>query len=500
MSSAGTARRRRAGWTLLALIVLACGLACARREREPRPIVLIVLDTARQDRLSVYGYGRPTSPNLEAFAKESRTFTNAYSTSNWTVPAHASMFTGLYPEAHHATMDSWSLTWKFPLEFDTVAEILKGHGYESWAFSGNAHIRPGTQFAQGFDRFFSSWYWSSDTAEPWPTTDGRRMTEDERTVEELKSLLKARTGDKPLFLFFNLIGPHSPYDSCEPYTKDFLTNPAEDYALNFALDFNMRKRRFSDGQIRSLNDRYDAELRKADDLTGQILGALKDSGLYKDALIIVTADHGENIGDHGQMGHEFTLYDTTCRVPLLVRHPGSRRFRAGSRDDVPAQLTDVFPTMLEASGIDPGDYENQGISLGERRARRRRPPLMSWVKSSYYGEIQPEAVFYYDRGSLVADQRARAIVEDGFKYILREDGDQQLYDLRADPGELRNLAGEPAQRDRLEDYGNELRRLSKSYERPIPEAAPAQPDGEGGDSLGEQARKNLEKLGYLRGM
>lgn len=460
-------------------------------EPDPRPhIVLLVMDTARMNRLSAYGYDRETTPNLAALKAESRTYQEAYSVSNWTSPSHASMFTGLYSVAHQATQEDWTLR----SGLTTVAEVLSDEGYETIGFAGNAMVGRHYQFDQGFQDYYQPW--QQKAPEELGFTEETAPTLDEMISIQMTRYLRRRKDPRPMFMFVNLIGAHSPYDSCEPFCAEFISDPDQTTVDNRSREYYQGQASFNEAEIRHMNESYDAELKKVDQILGRLLHSLEAEGYKENTLLIVTSDHGENIGDHdGEMGHVVTLFDTTCRVPLLVRHPGNPDFEAGSEDRVLAQLPDLFPTMLKAAGVDPEPYAPQGIDLADAETRAARPGLLELYRPRqifpglFTGDMPEEVrerVRKYDRV-------LRALIKDGYKYIMGSDGSQWLYHTAADPDETTDLSGDPAHAERMAAYRAELEELVAGYGT----RATVGPDDRAEDVLGDDAKRVLEKLGYL---
>ncbi len=457
------------------LVVLLTLLGCRPEHAvvaadTPPDIVLIVMDTTRPDHLSLYGHDRETSPHLSELARESRTFDQARSTSSWTSPAHASMFTGLYPGAHGTTQASWTL----PDSLTTLAEVLSARGYTTASVSGNPMLTEERGFAQGFAHYVQTW-WG-----PTARTDLRSLAEIEALVATLPS---------PYFLFVNLIGPHSPYDSCGPECERFTSDPFKSPRANRWLEHYRGTHVFSDEDLERLSDLYDAELRRADSIVGEIVGDVRARGRIDDTLLIVTSDHGENLGDHGHVDHLFSLYDSTVRIPLLIRQPG--RFEAGSRSDAPVQLPDLFPTILSAAGVPAEEIDSQGIDLSDEGALTGRPNILE-----YYDPVQAMSVVY-ERSS--AEEKARldrydrkleAIVAGNLKLVRASDGSAELYDLSIDPAELENLAEH-------DDQQGTRRLLEVSLDRWLSRYAKEEAQATENVPVSEETRRALEAIGYI---
>ena len=465
--------RYRPALALLGALLAALLSGCSRERPLPPPgtppdVVLIVIDTARADRLSTYGYGRETSPNLDALAQEGRTFERARSTSTWTAPAHASMFTGLYPGAHQTTQESWTLPDGIP----TLAEELAARGYATAGVTSNPMLTAERGFARGFEHY----------DEPWR---GATFDPDIRALAHLQQLVADLPS--PYFLFVNLIGPHAPYTSCGPECNRWARGGPEAPDTTRWPDYYRRIRRFSAAEFNHLGDLYDGELRRADAILGRILEELRERGRIDDTLIIVTSDHGENIGDHGHVDHLFSLYDTTVRIPLVIRLP--ELFPAGTRSSAPVQLPDLFPTILAVAGADADELSNQGTGLGDEVAIADRPQIFEYYQplhalSVVYARSTPEQQRMLDP----FDRKLEAIATDRYKLIRGSDGSRELFDLIEDPAERSNLAHDQAALPVREDLEAQLDTWLARYSKDAPaNRAPIE----------DETRPALEATGYI---
>lgn len=406
-------------WLLiLALLPVGCSLPTG----DPPNIVLIVLDTVRRDHLSSYGYFRETSPQLEAFRKNARTYTRAYSTSSWTVPAHASIFTGLFPVRHGATQENDQLG----AEFETLAEILRAGGYQTVGITGNPMIGLRRGFGRGFDLYRESWKIAP------------KRNRDLVTLDWIERFLKRRTDEKPLFLFVNLIGAHAPFASCEDNCGAFGAEIIPG-GLNDSLwkQYYQGQIRFTRQNLDRLVRLYDAEIRQVDSTMGQILDAIDLHLSPETDFVAITSDHGENFGEHQHINHVFSIHETTIQIPMIIRYPG--RAAAGSEDARATQLLDLFPTILRAAGIDRAANRHHGMDLfGDWDVER---PILS----EYYHPDQAIGRIYAEASPKVRKQlepyrrRLRSLTLDGWKLIWGSDGRHELYDLAEDPKELENL-------------------------------------------------------------
>ncbi len=439
----------------------------------PWNIVVIVIDTARQDRLSCYGYERETSPRLSELAESATLYTNAYSTSSWTGPGHASLFTGLYSAAHGATQENWALSDSLV----TFAEVLAKRGYRTVGIAENPMLASDRGYAQGFSEYYESW------------RRGSRGSSG-ACVEDFRRALDGAPGVEPFLVFVNIIAPHSPYDSAKQFRDRFVSDPSIRLSSNMWRQYYTGRRSFSAAELKHLNELYDAEMLYADYLVGQMMDELGKRGLWDRTVFVVTSDHGENIGDHSHVDHVFTLYETATRIPLIVRQPAV--FRAGGVDTAPVQLTDLFPTFLELAGLSPSDFPSQGRSLLDEGAAADRPVFMEYYYPrqvlSCYGREE------FRRSPLLTPylRRIRSVTKSGMKLIWGSDGRHELYDIANDPHETRNLIDSPAHREIRDEL---IALVQKTYEDLRVARAAATPPAE--DELDEATKEALRSLGYL---
>jgi arylsulfatase A-like enzyme/Tfp pilus assembly protein PilF len=309
---------------LLAVIALlpvaACGPAPGRRVPPDTPIVLISIDTLRSDRLPAYGYDAVETPAIDALSRDGVLFERAYSHVPLTLPAHASLLTGLLPGENGVrdnvgyTLDSASL----PL----LQRTLRENGYATGAAVSSYVMRAETGIASGFDVY-------DDTM---AVHRGLSVADLQRSGAETarRALEWVETvRDRPFFLLLHLYEPHTPYAPPEPFASRY-------------------------------DSPYDGEVAAADDVVGRFVARLRELGLYERALIVLLSDHGEGLGDHEEQAHGVFLYRTTLQVPLIFKLPGNRD--AGRRVPEPAQLLDVFPTIRALLGLKP-DPRLRGADL-----------------------------------------------------------------------------------------------------------------------------------------
>jgi arylsulfatase A-like enzyme len=242
-------------------------------------------------------------------------------------------------------------------------------------------------------------------------------------------------------------------------------------------------------QLTRFADLYDEELRRVDTIVGRIVGKVRSQGRIDETVLVVTSDHGENLGDHGHIDHVFSLYDSTVKIPLLIRYPP--RFLAGTRSPALVQLPDLFPTILAAVGVPEEEIGGQGVDLAQEEQLEGRPQIIEYYRplqalGRLYERSTPEQRLRLDR----YDRKLEAIVTGRYKLVRGSDGETELFDHEADPEELFDLALRPqaaSERHALEDE------LDEWLDRYVDEGREA---GEHLD-LPEETRRALEAIGYL---
>ncbi|TNE89416.1 MAG: hypothetical protein EP330_11445 [Deltaproteobacteria bacterium] len=378
-------------------------------------IVLIVLDTVRKDRVSPYADDAIT-PKLARWASDARVFDQARAVSSWTLPSHASMFTGRYPTEHGAHGDSLASgidAHGLSPEVPVVAEVLSEAGWATVGIAANrGYLRAETGLARGFHA------WLADSLRPHslevPYPEGERVT-------DLALAALSAPRERPMFLFVNYMDAHMPYIDRREYYADPADFPAvrapftQSYAATRATGVPL------DPVVStSWQQGYDATLRYLDDEVGRLLEALPELGIDENDLVIVTSDHGEAFGEHGTVEHGKDLYDESIAVPLFVRGPG---FESG-RDARLVDHTDLPRWMLDAAGLPhlPGMVEDE-VQLAELHYTRHKH-LADPVLRARYGRV------------------LRAYVAEHRKAIASSTGDAEVFDLAVDPGETRDARAE----------------------------------------------------------
>jgi arylsulfatase A-like enzyme len=430
---------------VIVLLLLCAGIIAlklaASGARRPS-IVLITLDTTRRDHLSCYGYHRKTTPNLDQLAEEGQRFDKAVAVSSWTLPTHASLFTGLYPSTHgaHYTEEGavslegavdlgqkelyqWFKADGLSEEALTLAEVLKEAGYVTFGVGSGPWLKPMFGMAQGFQEYDCN----------VNSVLGRQADE----VNALAMPFIKRNAERPFFLFLNYFDPHDPYRPPPPFAfRFFPKDKVEEIEKDSALEAEFH---------RAL---YDAEIMFMDHQIGRIVQQLKALDLYEDTWIIVVGDHGEHFGEHGLSGHGYSLFEGTIRCPLIIKWPEG--FDALPSTETRCQQVDIMPTVLHRLDL-PGMAHMEGRPLGPAD----HPVVCELFKN--LGTVKTKGPRF--------DRNLIALYMDPFKLIVSTkegDPDAGLFDLSLDPGETENLLkAQPeraeSMRSRLDQWRNSLR-------------------------------------------
>jgi arylsulfatase A-like enzyme len=450
-----------AGALLLASLA---GVMVVAEQPARRPdVILVVVDTLRADHLSHYGYGRPTGGGLDAFAGRATRYTQAYAPSPWTGTSTASIFTGLFATRHGVRRPGDRLDD----ELTTLPEILHEQGWHTVAHSLNVNVSKKTGYAQGFDLFNDFLGTTTD----YPHIDA--------VLERVDRWLDARP-ERPFFLYLHSMNTHGPYRVPEDHRRSLLgREPSRDFVYYGSLMASItsgrslpRRREVGPAYLASLVDQYDTAVRYTSDALGELFADLARRGLYDDALVIVTSDHGEELFDHGGFSHGYSLHGEVLRVPLYVKLP---RQREGAVVDARVSLMDLAPTILQALGID-ATAAFDGLPLPattEAGAARSLLHVSDWKKRCV----------------------GRALLSGRYKLIELESNYEglrnatRLYDVEADPAETLDLAAHKPElvaqlRRELEDA---FARAQSGHGQVVP-----------ANVLEDMDRERLKALGYLK--
>ncbi|MEM4780209.1 MAG: sulfatase [Halalkalicoccus sp.] len=415
-------------------------------------------------------------PTLADLAEGGTAYTNAFTSAPWTLPSHASLFTGTYASRHgahggHTYLDE---------EWTTLAELLAAEGYETVGISNNTWITEEFGFARGFETFHKTWQLlqsETDLGEVtraeharWkaraflsrafsgnPIVNGVNAVYDQflrdadddgaaRTTRWITEWLDGRGDDRPFFCFANYIEPHIEYRPPREFAEPHLPEGGYEEAIAIRQDpraFDVGEYAISGREFDLLEGLYRGELAYLDSKLDELREALKRADEWEDTVFVVCGDHGENVGDHGFFGHQYNVSDTLLHVPL-VAHGGA--FEPTTDEDELVQLLDLFPTLLDLAGASApaARRQSQGRSLLGNDSPRESviaeyvspQPSMEQLEERF-GEL-PESIYEYDRS-------LRAIRTEEYKLIRGSDGSEELYDVEQDPDERFDIAStEPA--------------------------------------------------------
>lgn len=462
---------RRAAALALAGSLAACSGSAPEPAAEPAPepapevergpprltgpnVVLLVTSTTRADRLSLYGYARPTSPGLDRLAASSVVYERCISPATWFLPAHASLFTGRPVRDHGA---DGSRAQSSPYRGNTavgeearlLTEVMRRHGYRTAGLSNNAWFDSRLGLQQGFDDFKAM---SPRNPEGDWEDDGAR--DSNRVFFEW--LDGRENAEQRFFYYLNYIEPTMPYAPPAAFERRFLRAGADRETVQRLRTVKHPRevqhmlevpgRVIPPDEIELLSDLYDAELAYVDSRITEVVEGLRERGLEDETLLVIVGDQGEHLGEHGLLHHKMSVFQPLLRVPLLLRWPGTL---APARIPSLVQSTDLFATLLELCEIEaptPDTSVVLPLADGDPPARE--------VAVSELEDPTAFLVAFRNRFPGVDTSRFEhgllAVQDQRFKYIRSSDGTERLYDLDADPGELRDaLAEHPEVAQRL---------------------------------------------------
>lgn len=449
------------------------------RRYSPPNVVMIVMDTARASSTSIHGAERDTTPHLRRLANDSLVFERAWSASPWTLPSHASLFTGLPVSQHRVDGDRPVMPADLPL----LPALLQEGGFETACFSNNVWISDLFGFDRGFDHLEKTWQLiqsrhdaaallrTESNADAWGSTRRQRVMRwvtqanpavnaanlvyakmfayrkdagAGQTNRRIGRWLARRETTRPYFMFVNYMEPHAPYHPQMEHVVALNGNRFDRAELRAAenlsgrsKDFHLGRVEIADQQFEAMRDLYEGSIRYLDARIAELLRMLRDRNELEDTLLIIVGDHGENIGDHGLMAHRFALYNTLIHVPLLMRLPHDLRTYGRVPDNV--SLLDVLPTVVEVvNARRPGLL----APMPETPTLLNRPDPGRVVRSEFLNTtFTPE---YREQGAAFEgskwDRKLVAAVREDHKLIVASDGTRELFDIAEDPAELRDIS------------------------------------------------------------
>lgn len=457
-------------------------------------IILISLDTLRADHLSCYGYPRPTTPHLDQIAAAGVRFNNAYSTAVWTPPAHASMLTGLYPSQHGVVDEN-----KLAAEVPTLAQALQQNGYRTAGFVNNSQVGALVGLERGHEDFYEIWKGLErrqvvkralhKTQNVLGYADHGAAVTNKMALEWLQN---RGSSAQPFYLFIHYIDAHNPLKAPAPFANKYLearmrrqadmakvwevaNNPLLCYADNLVLD---------EAEREALTAIYDEEISYLDYRVGELYQRLKSEGYLDNTLLIVTADHGEHLGEHGHYSHVASLFEPVVHIPFILHFP--KLFPGGQIAERLVQLVDIFPLAMSAAEI----------SYPQLRASKNfLPDFLQENRPYVVAEWEGRVPYFIQRrlretgaATDIAWMRRpmKMLRTASHKLLVSENEAPRLFDLREDPRETHNLAEHaPALAAQLQADLEEWKTQHRAYGA----ATTYEMDAE--------IKRHLEALGYL---
>lgn len=489
-------RQRRLCFHLSILLAVAAiagfGLGCSQDGGgAPSSILLVTIDTLRADHLSVYGYGRPTSPVIDSLAAAGVRFEMPIVQWPKTGPSFASMFTSTYPKDNGIVR---KIGTRLPDQFLMLAELLRQQGYATRAVVANGAVASEFNFNQGFDTYIESWKLN-------PPEEGTDPTGAEMINQLVTTVMEGHSPEQPFFLWVHYLDPHSPYEAPAPWTDKFVDDPLADPEVKVDIDYERPRRQMTGigrEQVLAGRDdlafyvsRYDSEIAYVDAKVGELLAWLTSRGLMDDTLTVVTSDHGESLGEHQYFfDHGRFSFQTCLRVPLIFHQPGVLAPRI---DGAPVELLQLAPTLLEAAGLVLEDGRwMQGQSLWPRLLGRE--------------QTQSDTRYAFaEAGYAERPLWQRAVTDGRYKMVYAQDWGEQrwiagkrrpfaLFDLDSDPGETENMIGQGHEAEKRLQTA-----LQKLWSAPPFEVRiEATETDEGEEEMDEETRRQLKALGYIQ--
>jgi len=458
-------RKKIAGF-ILSIIVLFSLIMVYQKIRikgKPANLVLIVVDALRADHLSCYGYSRKTTPNIDRIAENAVICTNAYSQSNWTCTAMASLFTGTYPFVHKIYNDPATIKDRFsviPKGLTLIPEALKGRGFDTAAFTSCGWVSQNSSFDRGFDEF------------------GLLERSDKVILEHAERFIREKS-KKRFFVYVHLLDVHDYFflnqgqgkflRSSYSLSKNMKSLHGKDPAEIYSFLGNIRKKEdLSREDLNYLIDHYDSALYRLDELIGHFIKTLENEQLLKKTIIILTADHGERFFEHGELIHGgLSLGNEVIRVPLII-HAKKLFPRQVERPEL-VETIDIFPTIIDL------------FDLGE-------------VRSGDVSQLQGQSILKAIRAKAVmaensAQDRIKMIWKNWSYVYHRANNSRELYDLSKDPGETHNIF-EQQKIVAKKIHRAMLKKINDSFElsqKAVPEDA----------KINNNVRETLKSLGYI---
>jgi len=464
---------------VLLIVIAAAGLliqvSLMKSRGAPPNVIAILIDTLRQDDLSLYGCPYPTSPFIDSLGRQGTVFRRVTAQSSYTAPSVASFLTSMYPSCHGA----WGFAMILPESITTLTEVFQDKGYRTGYFSAHWGLNEQTRYGQGADHFEivdegvrkSVFPETENTPPLWARAD---------KVNDAVFRWLAEPDSRPTFLFVHYMDVHSDYDPPTPYREMFAGNsstslsPEKESLLWFATK-RQRGLPVEDHEVEHMHNLYRGEIAYVDSQIKALVDELKRHKRYRNSWIIVWSDHGEEFYEHKRFSHGHTLYGEVISVPLVIAEPGWRKRHRVV--DSPIELIDVAPTLCDLLGLEiPSQFQGRSFAAILRNERYAE-------RESSYSELRPRR----------APDELRTIITDSHKIICRSPTSDspidriELYDIIADPGELNDLSESPAAQETMASLLEATESIgcdSAGKDRMVP-------------ILDEELRERLRAVGYL---
>jgi len=488
--------------------------------KSDRPnILLIVMDTVRADHLSLYGYHLNTTPYLKKMALESTVFNNAFAAAPWTLPSHASIFTGLYPSQHKTNAEHFWLDDTYR----TLAEVLHDNGYQTVSFSNNDYVTSYHNMVQGFEHTWYKGNWTDEIKMPDQSLGGSvvsllnwlweyfrtdilaKVIKNPASIWDYPSagvtnkavsdwLGSGRNKDRSFFMFINYMDAHFPYDPDDVTAGLFLNK--EELEMSYRLKLrnppieyflDMSKGGYTEKDIRIMNRLYDASIHYLDGELEKLCDTFKKLGIYDRTLIIIVSDHGEYLGSRNRLAHGLGLHEEVLHVPLIARYPGL--FKAGARSDTVVTHVDIPETILSFAKID------------ERPREKPETQLLFDLKVDFRPNVFSESFFPLNLlvGASLRDDNSGLFVEEktirnrNYQFIWKSRGESEFYNVANDPSEMNDIYS--SENEKAEDMKRQLLQWTKILPRVAPSVSRA--SGISKKEKFEMIQK-LRALGYVK--
>lgn len=420
-----------------AIVALFLLPGCGEKEQASPNVVLITIDTLRADRLGAYGYDKGITPNLDKLAEEGVVFDRAVATAGTTWPVHASMLTGLYPRYHGLRRNGLELDEDIPV----VTELLRDSGYSTGSFVSFKAMHFRGRLNRGFQAASDNDFVQEGEK---PIRDGR-----ETTALALDWLDRQSGASSPAFLWLHLFEPHGPYDLTD-YSRAWMEESGyEGFLSDGASSGELLNRKLdiiaSDEHVAAMNALYDGEIQLADKLVGSIIDRLEEQGKLENTVLIVSSDHGQGLGENGNMGHGATLREDVLHIPLIIR---DFRSQGGHRVTETVSAIDFAPTIADAA---------LGIDLPGVQGRSLLPHLQSGSKDHEQREVFAEVELRPNLEEAPGwyDHDATALYADELKFVERHGETTVFHPTRRPSAETRLNA--PSINDAFIAYLDSLR-------------------------------------------